>query len=203
MNLFEHKDKNEVMNDDEQHHYNALSALNHSKNASDLALASDLISDSTQNTNGLIFISYVASHGEFNQETFEEVSIEEENREWHRAGTELESRLEELRNSAEGCGYSLYDCKVSLAEYSEPELDEKNIISIKSLVLRIFHNENFYFSTLEEAREALLEYCRTNRIPTPNEIICVVNGYYIKWNFINGFNRDEIKLWRVLQKEIT
>ena len=55
---------------------------------------------------------------------------------------------------------------------------------------------------MEEVREALLEYCRTNRIPEPNEIICVVNGYYIKWNFVNGFNKDEIKLWKFLQKKL-
>ena len=122
-------------------HYNTSSALNPSENAS------DLVSDSTQDTNGLILLAYTASSVEFNRETFEEVSIEEENHEWNRAGIELESRLEELRNSAEGCGYSLYDCQVSLDEYAKPELDEKNIIYIKSLVLRIFHNENFYFST--------------------------------------------------------
>ena len=195
MKVFEHKDKHEVTSiDDEQHHHNDSCALNHSENASDSA--------SAQDTNGLIFVAYVASYGEFNQETFEEVSIEDENSEWHKAGTELEARLEELRNRAEGCGYNFSDCQVSLAEYAEPELDEKNIISIKSLVLRIFHNENFYCSTLEEAREALLEYCRTNRIPTPNEIICVVNGYYIKWNFINGFKGSEIKLWKFLQKKL-
>ena len=153
-------------------------------------------------TASLIFVTYVASYDKINKETFEEVSIEDENREWHKAGIELKSRLEELRNSAEGYGYNFSDCQVSLAEYAEPELDEKNIISIKSLVLRIFHSEKFYCSTLEEAREALLEYCRTNRIPSPNEIICVVNGYYIKWNFVNGFKGNEIKLWKFLQKKL-
>ena len=183
MKVFEHhKDKNEVINidtsiDDEQHHYNDSCAFNHSENASDSASASV----SAQDTNGLIFVAYVASYGEINQETFEEVSIEDENHEWHKAGTELESRLEELRNSAEGYGYNFSDCQVSLAEYAEPELDEKNIISIKSLVLRIFHNENFYCSTLEEAREALLEYCREDNISTYtftlSEIFCVtING---------------------------
>ena len=177
MKVFEHhKDKNEVINidtsiDDEQHHYNDSCVLNHSKNASDSA------SVLAQDTNGLIFVAYVASNGEFNQETFEEVSIEDENREWHKAGIELESRLEYLRDHAEGCKYSLFDCQISLAEYAEPELDEKNIVSIKSLVLRIFHNENFYFSTLEEAREALLEYCREDSISTLSEIFCVtING---------------------------
>ena len=170
MKVFEHKDKHEVTSiDDEQHHHNDSCALNHSENASDSA--------SAQDTNGLIFVAYVASYGEFNQETFEEVSIEDENSEWHKAGTELEARLEELRNRAEGCGYNFSDCQVSLAEYAEPELDEKNIISIKSLVLRIFHNENFYCSTLEEAREALLEYCREDSISTLSEIFCVtING---------------------------
>ena len=46
--VLEHKDKNEVMNiDNEQHHYNDSCALNHSENASDLASVSDSVQERT------------------------------------------------------------------------------------------------------------------------------------------------------------
>ena len=185
MKEFEYEDKRELKNNDEQHHYNYSFALNHSENTSE--------------KKGLVFVTYVASWSEFNNETFEEICFEQEKHEWNEAGSEIKTRLKYLRDNAECGGYSLYDCKVSLAEYAEPELEEKNIISIKSLVLRIFHN--YYFSQ-EEAVERILEHCSNKNLPVPNEIICVVNGYYVKWNFINGFKGSEIELWKFIQKKL-
>ncbi len=152
--------------------------------------------------NGLVSVVYVASWREFDKKTFEEIGFEQEEREWHKAGSELNTRLEDLRENAEGHGYSIFDCRVSLAEYAESELDEKNISEVKSLILRIFNNKKFYFNDTEEAVKSLLERCRIHRIPTPNEIVCVVNGYQIQWKFTKGFERSEISLWKFIQKKL-
>lgn len=118
--------------------------------------------------------------------------------EWRKVGSELEDELKILRENADK--YSLHDCRLSLAEYSAPELKSENISEIKSLFLRIFHNEKFYFYDLENGAEFILEHCRKNEIPTPNEIISVIDGYYVKWNFEKGFSNSEISLWKFIQK---
>lgn len=107
-----------------------------------------------------------------------------------------------MRENAEGCGYSLSDCRVSLAEYNEPELTEQNISSIKIFFLLIHENENFCYSTAEGARDALLEHCRKNSIPTPNEIQYVVGEYYIRWKLERGFSGSEIESGSFTQKTL-
>ena len=52
---------------------------------------------------------------------------EDEYIEWCKAGEELERELDSLRN------YGALDCRISLAEYSETELDIKNISKIKTV----------------------------------------------------------------------
>ncbi|MBR2208735.1 MAG: hypothetical protein IJ859_08030 [Synergistaceae bacterium] len=149
---------------------------------------------------GFISVAYVISWSEFNKETSEEIGFEQEKREWCGSLSELKSKLEDLRKSADSCGCSLSDCRVSLAEYAEPELKSENISEIKSLFLRIFNNGKFYFKTQEEAKEFFLEHCHSNGIPTPNEIQYVIDGYYIKWNFEQGFSGSEVSLWKFIQK---
>ena len=118
--------------------------------------------------------------------------------EWRRAGAELEDELKNLRENADK--YSLHDCCLSLAEYNVPELKSENISEIKSLFLRIFNNEKFYFGDMKNAADFILEYCRKNEIPIPNEIQYVVGSYYLKWNFEKGFSNSEISLWKFIQK---
>ena len=149
---------------------------------------------------GFISVAYVISWSEFDKETFEEIGFEQEKREWCGSLSELKSKLEDLRENVDSCGCSLSDCRVSLAEFDKPEIKSENISEIKSLFLRIFNNGKFYFKTHEEAKEALLEHCRRNEIPTPNEIQYVIDGYYIKWNFEQGFLGSEISLWKSVQK---
>ena len=67
--------------------------------------------------------------------------------EWYRAGEELDSILDSLRH------YDALDCRISLAEYSEPKQDIEHIERIRTLIVYIPHNENFYYSTVEEARD--------------------------------------------------
>ena len=98
---------------------------------------------------------------------------EDEYIEWCRAGEELDRELDSLRN------YGAVDCRISLAEYSEPELDIKNISKIKTSVLYIPHNENFYFRTIDEAVTTLLKYCIEKSLPTPTQIDYVIDGYYL------------------------
>ena len=164
--------------------------LNQSENASDLS------------HNGLVSVVYSVSWSElkFTEEDCEEISFKQEKYEWHETCTEVKERLENLRESAEGYGYSVYDCRISLAEYAEPEVEEKNILRIKTCFVYIRENENFYCSTPEEAREAIQEHCRKNRIPLPNEIQYVSGGYYIKWGLRKGFSGSEILLWKFVQK---
>ncbi len=120
--------------------------------------------------------------------------FEGDEHEWYKADSELQARIEYLRENAEGCGYTLLDCHVSLAEYNEPELTEQNISR---------ENENFYYGKAKDAREALLEHCRKNNVPPPNEIQYTPNGYYIKWKLENGFSGSEIiSLWRFIQKAL-
>ena len=157
-------------------------------------------SENTSERNGFVSVVYHASWSEIDRETFAEEGFEKEEREWHEVGSELPARIEYLRENAEGSGYTLSDCRVSLAEYNKPELIEQNISSIKTFFLFISENENFYYSKAEDAREALLEYCRTTRIPTPNEIQYTPNGYYIKWNLEEGFSGSEILLWKFTQR---
>lgn len=160
-------------------------------------------SENTFEQNGLVSVEYSVSWSEVRfttEEDCEEIGGEEEVHEWYEAGSELKERLEDLRENAEGHSWEFSDCKVSLAEYSKPELDEKNISGIKTCFLFVRENENFYYGTLEEAREALLAHCRRTGIPTPNEIQYVINGYYIKWKFKEGFSRSEILLWKFIQK---
>ena len=151
---------------------------------------------------GLVSIVYHASWSEIDRKTFAEKGFEEDEHEWYEVGSALPTRIEYLRENAEGIGYTLSDCRVSLAEYNKPELTEPNISKIKTFFLLIRENENFYYSIAEEAREALLEHCRKNSIPTPNEIQYVVGGYYIKWNLEKGFSGSEIALWRFIQKRL-
>ena len=159
-------------------------------------------SENTSERNGLIYVVYHASWSEIDRETFAEQGFEEEEREWHEVCSELPDRIEYLREKAEGRGYTLSDCRVSLAEYNKPELTEQNISSIKTFFLLINENENFYYSIVEDAREALLECCRKNSIPTPNEIQYTPNGYYIKWKLENGLSGREIPLWKFIQKTL-
>jgi len=129
-------------------------------------------------------------------------SLESEKKfyDWSRAGEELEDELKILRDNTDK--YCIHDCKISLAEYRKPELKSENISEIKSLVLRIFHNEKFYFSEMKDAAEYIMNRCRIYRIPEPNEILCIVNGYQIKWNFENGFRNNEISLWKFMEKKL-
>ena len=160
-------------------------------------------SESTSEQNGLVSVEYSVSWSEIRfttEEDCEEISFEQEEHEWYEAGSELQERLEDLRKNAEGHGWEFSDCKISLAEYSKPELDDKNISGIKTCFLFVRENEKFYYGTLEKAREALLAHCRRTGIPTPNEIQYVINGYYIKWKFKEGFSRSEILLWKFIQK---
>ena len=113
--------------------------------------------------------------------------------EWYKAGEELDSILDSLRN------YDAVDCRISLAEYSEPKQDIEHIEQIRTLIVYIPHSEKFYYSTAEEARDALLGIFRKHRIPFPNEIQYVINGYYVKWNFEKGFSGSKILLWKWLQ----
>lgn len=149
---------------------------------------------------GFISVAYVISWSEFDKETFEEIGFEQEKREWCESLSELKSKLEDLRENVDSCGCSIADCRVSLAEFDKPELKSENISEIKSLFLRIFNNGKFYFKTQEEATEAFLEHCHRNEIPAPNEILDIVNGYQIKWNFEQGFLGSEISLWNSVQK---
>ena len=149
---------------------------------------------------GFISVAYVISWSEFDKETFEEIGFEQEKREWCESLSELKSKLEDLRENVDSCGCSISDCRVSLAEFDKPELKSENISEIKSLFLRIFNNGKFYFKTQEEATEAFLEHCHRNEIPAPNEILDIVNGYQIKWNFEQGFLGSEISLWNSVQK---
>ena len=158
--------------------------------------------EDTSEQNGLVSVVYHASWSEFDRKTFDEKGFEEEEHEWYEADSELPARIEYLRENAEGCGYTLSDCRVSLAEYNKPELTEPNISSIKTFFLFINENENFYYSIAEDAREALLKHCRKNNLPTPNEIQYTPKGYYIKWILERGFSGDEISLWRFIQKTL-
>ncbi len=151
---------------------------------------------------GLVSVVYHASWCEFDKETYEEKDFEEDEHEWYEADAELPARIEYLRENAEGCGYTLSDCRLSLAEYTEPELTEQNISRIKTFFLLIRENENFYYSIAEDAREALLEHCRQYGIPTPNEIQYTPKGYYIKWNLERGYSGSEVPLWRFIQKTL-
>ena len=85
-------------------------------------------------TNGLSYVAYLASWSEFDKKTWEEECFEQEEQEWCEV-SELPARLEYLRENAEGCNYRLSDCRVSLAEYSQPELTEENISRIGTCVL--------------------------------------------------------------------
>ena len=147
---------------------------------------------------GLICLSYTGLNIGIDKETFEEFEEELNICEWYKAGAETEEELKSLvDNEYNDC---LSDCRISLAEYSKPELDEKNISGIRTCFINISENENFYYSTTEEAKEALLEYCRVNGVPEPGEIQYVVGGYYIRWKFENGFSGNEILLWKLIQK---
>ena len=157
-------------------------------------------SENASKQSGFISVVYVISWSEFNKETFEEIGFEQEKREWCGSLSELKSKLEDLRTNVDSCGCSLSDCRVSLAEYAEPELKSENISEIKTCFLFIKATEKFYFKRQEEAREVLLEHCHRNGIPTPNEIQYVIDGYYIKWNFEQGFSGNEIALWKFVQK---
>ena len=157
-------------------------------------------SENASKQSGFISIAYVISWSELNKETFEEIGFEQEKREWCESLSELKSKLEDLRENVDSCGCSLSDCRVSLAEFDKPELKSENISEIKSLFLRIFNNGKFYFKTQEEATEAFLEHCHRNEIPAPNEILDIINGYQIKWNFEQGFLGSEISLWKSVQK---
>ena len=159
-------------------------------------------SENAPEKNGLVSVVYHASWCEFDRETYEEKDFEEDEHEWHEAASELPARIEYLRENADGYGYTLSDCRISLAEYKEPELTEQNISSIKTFFLFIRENENFYYSIAEDAREALLEHCRKNSIPTPTEIQYVVGGYYIKWNLERGYSGSEVALWRFIQRTL-
>ena len=149
---------------------------------------------------GFISLAYVISWSEFNKETSEEIGFEQEKHEWCGSLSELKSKLEDLRTNVDSCGCSLSDCRVSLAEFDNPELKSENILGIKTCFLFIKASENFYFKTQEEAKKALFEHCHKNGIPTPNEIQYVIDGYYIKWNFEQGFSGSEISLWKFIQK---
>ena len=151
---------------------------------------------------GLVSVVYHALWWEFDRETYEEKDFEEDEHEWHKADAELPARIEYLRENAEGSGYCLSDCRISLAEYTEPELTEQNISSIKTFFLLIRENENFYYSITEDAREALLEHCHQYGIPAPNEIQYTPNGYYVKWNLVEGFSGNEVPLWRFVQRTL-
>ncbi|MBQ6920178.1 MAG: hypothetical protein IJQ74_07585, partial [Synergistaceae bacterium] len=157
-------------------------------------------SENASEKRGLVSVVYHISWNEKDKETYEGKDFEEDEREWYEIDSELPARIEYLRKNAEGCGYSLSDCCISLAEYKEPELTEPNISRIKTFFLFIRENENFYYSTAEDAREALLEHCGKNNLPTPNEIQYVVGGYYIKWNLERGYSGSEVPLWRFIQK---
>ena len=159
-------------------------------------------SENASEKRGLVSVVYHDSWREFDRERFDEKEFEEDEHEWHESDSELPARIEYLRENADGCGYSLSDCRISLAEYKEPELIEQNISRIKTFFLLIRENENFYYSELEDSREALLEHCCKNSIPTPNEIQYTPNGYYIKWNLAEGFSGSEIPLWRFIQKTL-
>ena len=152
-------------------------------------------------TNKLASVAYLASWREIDKETFEEKELEEEKQEWYEV-SEVPARLEYLRENAEGCGYSISDCRVSLAEYSKREQSEENISRIGACVLFIRENEKFYYSTVEEARDVLLEIFREHRIPLPNEIQYVIGGYYVKWNLVQGFSRSELLLWKWVQRTL-
>ena len=95
---------------------------------------------------GLVSVVYHALWWEFDRETYEEKDFEEDEHEWYEADSELPARIEYLRDNADGCGYTLSDCRISLAEYTKPELTEQNISSIKTFFLLIRENENFYYS---------------------------------------------------------
>ncbi len=159
-------------------------------------------SENASEKRGLVSVVSHASWREFDREIYEENSFEEDEHEWHEADSELPARIEYLRENADSFGYSLSDCRISLAEYNEPEQTEQNISRIKTFFLFIRENENFYYSKAEDAREGLLEHCCKNSIPTPNEIQYTPNGYYIKWNFAEGFSGSEIPLWRFIQKTL-
>ena len=147
---------------------------------------------------GKVCLSYRNLYSYIDKETYEEIGVDEDFCEWYEAGTEIEEKLKGLaENKYNDC---LSDCRVSLAEYSAPELDKKNISQIRTCLVHIPENEKFYYSTLEDAREALLEYCRVNEVPEPSEIQYAVGDYYIKWKFENGFSGSEILLWKFVQE---
>ena len=99
-------------------------------------------------------------------------------------------------------GYSISDCRVSLAEYSKPEQSEENISRIGTCVLFIIESEKFYYSTAVESKDAILKNCRKHRIPLPNEIQYVIDGCYVRWNFVKGFSGSEILLWKFIQRTL-
>ena len=143
----------------------------------------------TSENSGLILISVLASDYVKDESEYENREFVE----WYKAGEELDSILDSLRN------YDAVDCRISLAEYSEPKQDIEHIEQIRMLIVYIPHSEKFYYSTAEEARDALLGVFRKHRIPFPNEIQYVINGYYVKWNFEKGFSGSKILLWKWLQ----
>ncbi len=115
--------------------------------------------------------------------------------EWYRAGEELDSILDSLRH------YDALDCRISLAEYSEPKQDIDHIEQIRTFIVYIPHNENFY-GTIAEATESLLEHCRESGIPTPTRIDYVINGYYMLWKFKRGLMRKELPIWKFIQRKL-
>ena len=116
--------------------------------------------------------------------------------EWHRAGEELDSILDSLRY------YDALDCRISLAEYSESKQDIDHIEQIRTFIVYIPHNENFYCGTTAEAIESLLEYCRESGIPAPTRIDYVINGYYMLLEFKRGLTRKELPVWEFMQREL-
>ena len=116
--------------------------------------------------------------------------------EWYKAGEELESILDSLRH------YDALDCRISLAEYSEPKQDIDHIEQIRTFIVYIPHNENFYCGTTEAATESLLEYCRESGIHTPTRINYVINGYYMLWEFKRGLTRKELPVWEFMQRKL-
>ncbi len=91
---------------------------------------------------GLVSVVFHTSWSGFSRDDLAQPLIDkeiftEEEHEWYEADSELPARIEYLRENAEGSGYILSDCHVSLAEYNELELTEQNISSIKTFFLFI------------------------------------------------------------------
>ena len=77
-------------------------------------------SENASEKSGLVSVVYHASWNETDKKTFDEKGFEEDEHEWYETDSELPARIEYLRENADGCGYSLSDCRISLIAFFAP-----------------------------------------------------------------------------------